>query len=1209
MKASLKKNLLIGFGVSLLILIISSVASYMSIENLLRSGRLVRHTNLVVSKLEESISLAKDAETGQRGFLLTGQSEFLEPYMGASEKISSVMGELRELLGDNGVQLQQLAKLESAYRKRLARLEILIDAKKLGGAIDLNDMSAGKQHMDTIRSLVKQMGIIENNLLRDRTEALNKASEFTPVIIIVAAFLAIIITFIFFYRMNKDIELRSKLQDELIEKDIAISKRINMIQDVSYKLSGGDYAVRVEDKGDDNLASISVALNKMASSLEKSFNELADREWLQTGLAGLNEAVIGNDNMQSVTGKILSFIAGYTGSQVGALYINVNNEQLELENGYALGDATLIEKIKFGEGVVGQSAKDRKLIVLRDIDEKAVVISTTSSQIKPTSIVVFPAIFEGEIKAVVEFGSLNNYNDRDLVFFRNISENIGIAINTVQAREKVQELLEETQSQAEELMSQQAELEQINEELEAQAQQLQTSEEELKVQSEELIETNALLEEKSSSLEQRNFLIQQKNTEIERKAEELALSTKYKSEFLANMSHELRTPLNSILLLSRLLSENNEKNLSADQVQYASVIQTSGKGLLQLIDEILDLSKIESGKMTFEYLPVSISKITKGMDALFAPVAKENNIEWSINVHGEIPPVIETDEQRLEQILKNLLSNAFKFTSQGSVQLNINPDKNRPGYICFSVKDTGIGINEEKQDLIFEAFQQEDGSTRRKFGGTGLGLSISRELAKLLGGEIILSSKTGEGSEFTVCVPGKQGVGVVTVQKEKQFTTVSAAASSAPAPSPKPVILPEKEMTGRKLFISEIIPEEIADDRNEITPGDKIILVIEDDVNFAKALMNFARQKGYKVISAVRGDVGIELARQYLPAGILLDIQLPIKSGWEVMEAIKSNPYTKHIPVHMMSSYQMKKESMLKGAVDFINKPVAFEQLDTIFDKIKYVLEKKENKVLIIEDNYKHAKALAYYLETYQVNTEIFHTVEDSVKSLNKKNVDCVILDKSVTEDNSDKLLETIRGNEGFENLPIILFTGKSLSQPEEFKLKKYADAIVMKTANSYQRILDEVSLFLHLVQNPEENEAGFERKIMEENSLRGKTVLLADDDVRNIYSMTKSLEKYQMKVVPAMDGKEALELMKSNPVDVVLMDMMMPAMDGYETIQSIRSKPQYKGLPIIAVTAKAMTGDREKCIAAGASDYISKPVDLDQLVSLLRIWLYEKGY
>lgn len=1197
MKASLKRNLLIGFGVSLLILIMSSVASYFSIQNLLSSGEEVRHTNLVVSKLEQSISIAKDAETGQRGFLLTGKPEFLEPYNGAEAKTNAVITELRQLLSDNPVQLENLAKLESTFQKRFSRLATLIETKKQERPLDLDDLEAGKIHMDSLRSMVLHMRTVEQGLLQERTGALTKAASYTPVIIMLAALLAIVITVVFFMRMNKDIDLRSRLQEELEEKDKAITRRIDIIQDVSTNISNGDYSVRVEDNAEDKLGNIAVSLNKMAASLERSFNELTNREWLQTGMAGLNEAILGNDNLNELTGNILSFVAGYTNSQVGAFYSSVNDEYLELQNGFSLDEGASLQNIRFGEGIIGQSAKDRSPIILENIDEKNILITTASSKIKPSGIVAFPLIFEDEIKGVIELGRLKPYEEKDLHFFKNISDTIGISINTMQARERVQALLEETQSQAEELMSQQAELENKNAELEAQAQQLQTSEEELKVQSEELVETNALLEEKSSTLEQRNFLIQQKNQEIEKKAAELALSTKYKSEFLANMSHELRTPLNSILLLSRLLKENNENNLTTDQVQYASVIQTSGKGLLQLIDEILDLSKIESGKMSFEFLPVSIAKISEGMNALFAPMANEQNIDWKININPELPAMIETDELRLEQVLKNLLSNAFKFTPKGSVHLNINPDKNRPGFVCFSVKDTGVGISEDKQDIIFEAFQQEDGSTRRKFGGTGLGLSISRELARLLGGEISLSSKQGEGSEFTVCVPSKPGLIVEVLQQEQQQNVAQQAAIA-------PTILPET-----RPFISETIPDEIEDDRHTIQPGDKVILIVEDDVSFAKALMDFARQKSYKVISAVRGDKAIELTKQYLPMGILLDVQLPVKSGWEVIDAIKADAATRHIPVHVMSSFQLKKESLVKGAVDFINKPVAYEQLHTIFDKINYVLDKKESKVLIIEDNYKHAKALAYYLGSYNVNTQIFQGVEESLQSLHNKEVDCVILDNSVSEEDSDVLMESIRKDPGFEHLPIILFTGKSLSKPEEFKLKKYADAIVMKTANSYQRILDEVSLFLHLVQNPAEKGIGFERTVINENSLRGKTVLLADDDVRNIYSMTKALEKYQMKVVPAMDGKEALELMKSHPVDVVLMDMMMPGMDGYESIKNIRSKKQYQKLPIIAVTAKAMIGDREKCIAAGASDYISKPVDLDQLVSLLRIWLYEKGY
>lgn len=1195
MKLSLKRNLLIGFGISLLILIISSAASWISIHNLLASAGLVNHTNEVVQKLEQTFSFMKDAETGQRGFLVTGKDEFLEPYTSSFEKIKILLDDIKTLTKDNPAQQQQISDLSQIINKRFYKLQDLIDKKRLTSLVSLADMQEGKKSMDSLRLLVGEMISRENSLLKSRTDNLNRFSDITPTLIIAAALLAILITVIFYIKMNGDISERARLQDELVRKDAGISHRISTIQRVSEKISAGDYRVRVADSASDDLGNISDTLNKMAASLENAFKTLSDREWLQAGLAGLNETIIGDDNLQTVSQKLMRFIAGYSNSQAGAFYIQEPGQLLRLENGYALSLDQVKKEIWVGEGLAGQCAIEKKLLLVQDIQEKDFSIDFTSARIKPVNIVVFPFLFEKEVKGVIELGALHAYTDTELAFFKNITETIGIAINTVQSRQRVQELLEETQSQSEELMSQQSELEQINAELEAQSQQLQTSEEELRVQSEELAETNTILEEKSATLEQRNFLIQQKNAEIEKRAEDLALSTKYKSEFLANMSHELRTPLNSILLLSRLLSENNGENLTPDQVQYARVIQASGNGLLQLIDEILDLSKIESGKMTIEWLPVNISDITNGMNALFGPVATQQKLEWKININEKTPATIETDQLRLEQVLKNLLSNAFKFTASGSVSLSIHCPAGKPGFICFVVHDTGIGISPEKQELIFEAFQQEDGSTRRKFGGTGLGLSISRELAKLLGGEITLTSTPGEGSAFTCCIPVAQN------NTQPLFTTNVIPEKTIVLP-PLPVI--NKYDTG-------IIPEEVHDDRDGITDSDKRILIIEDDINFAVSLLDYARQKGYKGLVAVRGDKGIEMAGTYLPTAILLDIQLPVKNGWEVMEALKNNPRTRHIPVHIMSSFEVKKESLLKGAIDFINKPVAFEQLNNIFEKIEIVLGKKEKKVLIIEENNKHAKALAFYLGTYNVHTEIFQTVAESVQSLYKKETDCVILDMSVTDKEADQLLQNIRENKGLEDLPIILFTGKSLTQPDEYRIKKYADAIVMKTANSYQRILDEVSLFLHLVQEQQTKRVahGFEKSILQENILKNKKVLLADDDVRNIFSMTKALEKYQMQVIPAMDGKEALQLLQTSKADLVLMDMMMPEMDGYESIRAIRRNPLYKNLPVIAVTAKAMSGDREKCIAAGASDYISKPVDMDQLVSLLRIWLYEKGY
>jgi signal transduction histidine kinase/DNA-binding response OmpR family regulator/CHASE3 domain sensor protein len=1197
MKMTLKKNLQIGFGIAISILIISSVISYMSISNLLQSAALVRNTNDAVRSTNQVLSTLKDAETGQRGFLLTGADEFLAPYNGSHDSVNNLIAHIKTISAGNAEQQRNIDKLANLIDVRFTKLASLISQRRISPNVDVNDMRLGRDYMNSVREQVKAMTDQQQILLEERTAKLDRFSQNTPWFILGSAMLAIIITILFYLKIKKDIDERIKLQSTLEQKDIDISKRLDIIQHISGKISKGDYSIRVNDDSADILGGISQSLNEMAYSLQTSFNILSDKEWLQAGLADFNIAIVGEDNMKNVTQKMMNFLANYTHSLVGAFYLYHNEKYFTLENGFALLKNTVPEKLLSGEGLGGQCAISKKPILVNSIKENNINISFATASVKPANIIVFPVIFEGIVRAVVELGSLLPYSKREIDFFNTISENIGVAINTVQNRQKVQELLEETQSQSEELMTQQSELEQINAELEAQAQHLQTSEEELKVQSEELIETNSLLEERSALLEERNQLIQQKNVEINKRAEDLALSTKYKSEFLANMSHELRTPLNSILLLSRLMSENNDENLTAEQVQYAQVIQSSGNGLLQLIDEILDLSKIESGKMTVENLPVPIKNIATDINSLFEPVAKQQLLEWKIIRDADVPEIIITDKMRLDQVLKNLLSNALKFTSKGFVHFSIKRSQNRPGYISFTVKDSGIGISADKQEMIFEAFQQEDGSTRRKFGGTGLGLSISRELAKLLGGEIVLTSKQGEGSEFTCSIP----INIEAVVEEK--------------PVQRNVIIPAPEKIQKNdhnsKYDTSFIPEEMEDDRNNILPGEKIILVIEDDVLFAAALLDYSRKKGYKTLVAVRGDKGIEMADKYQPAGILLDVQLPIKNGFEVMEALTKNVRTRHIPVHMMSSYELKKESLMKGAVAFINKPVAFEQLNTIFEKIEFVLHKKDKKVLIIEENNKHAKALAYYLGTYNVNAEIFHSIEESISSLQKKEVDCVILDMGVTNQTSETLFEKIKDQEGLEDLPVILFTGKTLSAPEEFRIKKYADAIVMKTANSYQRILDEVSLFLHIVQEEQnkKGKGGFERSVLQENVLKGKNILLADDDVRNIFSMTKALEKYQLKIIPALDGQEALQLLSGNDVDLILMDMMMPNMDGFESIKAIRKIKQYKNLPIIAVTAKAMSGDREKCIAAGASDYISKPVDVDQLVSLLRIWLYEKGY
>jgi len=1203
MKNSLNRNLFIGFGVSLLILIASSTASFVSIQGLLKNAEEVQHTNKVINGVHEILAAMIDAETGQRGFLLTGNDIFLEPYTGAFERASDNVERVRDLTIDNPTQQKNINGISDLVLKRFSMLRKLIDTKKVGDTISTPVLMAGKSYMDSIRRFVRNMELEEQNLLKERTESMNRFSSYTPILIIVGAVLALMITIIFYLKVKRDIADKMALQKALEDKDKEITTRIGVIRNIAGQVSDGNYSVRVQDSEKDNLGELSVSLNRMAESLQFSFSQLSEKEWLQTGIAGLNQTILDENLMTALTQKILSFTAEYTNSLSGAFYLMGPDKVLTLQTGYALQSSQVKEKLQIGEGLPGQCAISKKEILITDIKEKDIHINFTTASLSPVCVMIFPVLFENQVKGVIEIASINTYTTKEITFFKSISENIGIAINTVQNRQRLQELLEETQSQSEELMAQHAELEHINAELEAQAEELQTSEEELKVQQEELLETNSMLEERSTLLEDRNIIIQQKNIEIQKKAEDLAISTRYKSEFLANMSHELRTPLNSILLLSRLMADNNEANLTPEQVQYAEVIQSSGNGLLELIDEILDLSKIEAGKMSVEFSMTSIESITRDLQVLFEPLAKQKKVAWNIVIDDEAPGQLETDKLRLDQILKNLLSNAFKFTSAGSVKLVIDMVAEQPTMVRFQVTDTGIGIAPEKQQMVFEAFQQEDGSTRRKYGGTGLGLSISKELCRLLGGELSLTSVPGQGSTFTLILPitRKLNINVMDISSPEDLALLEEPMLESPQ---------LQEIPRYKI---DIIPNEIADDRNNITEIDNIILIIEDDTAFAKALLDYARQKNYKGIVAVRGDKGIEMARSYEVKAILLDIELPVKSGWEVMEELKKDPKTRPIPVHIMSSHQLKKESLIKGAVDFINKPVAFEHLNNIFEKIEFILGKKDNKVLIVEDNNKHAQALAYFLGTNAVNTEIYQTLDESIKSLEKKEVDCVILDMGVPDAKAYELLETVKQNGGLKDIPIIIFTGKSLSHAEEFKIKKYADSIVLKTAHSYQRILDEVSLFLHLVEQKKslkERVDSSGKSTIIDNVLKNKTVLLADDDVRNIFSMTKALEKQQMKVIPAMDGKEALDLLSTTQLaDIILMDMMMPEMDGYDTIKAIRKNPLTKNIPIIAVTAKAMTGDREKCIAAGASDYISKPVDVDQLVSLLRIWLYDKGY
>lgn len=1189
MKNNFKKNLLISSLVSLLVLTISSVASFISIKSLLNSNFWVNHTQEVIYNLNEGSAIITEAQTSMRGYLITGDEQFAERYNDYEARSIRYFDKLDQLTNDNPSQQKQLAELKVLRINFFKYLNNQVVKKRLGKNTVTFDLNEGRKMMNDMRALIKKIEGTEQKLLEERSANSERYGTYSLVLIVVAFFIAFLISIVFLIRILKDYNERVFLQNELEKKDIETAQRIEAISTIAINISKGNYDIRVDDTKADALGSVGESLNTMGVNLKHSFDLLSQKEWLQTGIAELNNTMLGDKTLEKLSKDIIEFLCNYTNSSAGVLYVIDGNELLAA-GGYSYIPSKTRERIQKGEGLIGQAIASKKVLELKTLTPDDIQINYALGQVKPTHIVAVP-LFDNKIEGALELASIYGFSELHLEFFGAIANNIGIALRSTQNRRRVMELLEETKAQSEELQQQHTELEAINAELEAQTEKLQASEEELRVQQEELEQTN-------EELSERSVLLEEKNNEIQKKSEALELTTRYKSEFLANMSHELRTPLNSILLLSRLLSENNNQSMNNEEIEFAKVIQSSGNSLLGLIDEILDLSKIEAGKMELEFLDVSTKEITDNLWNLFNLVAKEKGIEFEI-ISKEAPIVIKTDKMRLEQILKNLISNAIKFTEKGKVSLEIKVSTDDEKIICFIVKDTGIGIPLEKQPLVFEAFQQADGSTKRKYGGTGLGLSISRELAKLLRGEIILHSKVNEGSSFTLCLPVfGSAYNKMNVEKipPMDFTEVEQE---------------EEKTVEIKKYISAVIPDEIDDDRNSIKVGDKVILIVEDDVNFAKSLLTFTHKKGYKGVVAVRGDYALNFTLLYKPIGILLDIELPVKSGWEVLEELKNNHETKHIPVHIMSSHKLKQESLLKGAVDFLDKPVAFEKIPDVFLRIEHIINKEAQKVLIIEDNPKHAKALAYFLETYNINSEIKSEVSEGLQALNKTEVDCVILDMGIPDKQAYQILDGVKKSPGLENLPVIVFTGKSLSLKEEVKIKKYADSIIVKTAHSYQRMLDEVSLFLHLVEDKKEGKDKKEshKKLnLLNNILHEKKVLIVDDDVRNIYSLTKALEVFKMNIITAFDGNEAIKILNENPdTDIVLLDMMMPNMDGYETAEKIRTNPKFLNLPLIAVTAKAMTGDREKCIKAGASDYITKPVDVDQLLSLLRVWLYDK--
>jgi CheY-like chemotaxis protein/signal transduction histidine kinase len=1003
-----------------------------------------------------------------------------------------------------------------------------------------------------------------------------------------------------------DLTLTVKSRDEIgslagsFNKLIQVSKEYAQAADV---IGRGDYSPTVQIRGESD--TLGTSLNNMKTNLQELSRENETRHWLLTGNSELNDLMRGEQEIRELAQEVVRKLTVYLNAQIGAIYLS-ENEHLRLVGSYAFHHRKDNNNVfKVGEGLVGQAALEKKPIVFSQVPDDYIKINSGLGNTTPKNIIVYPFLYDEQVKGVIEVGSARVFSEYDMKFLEMVAENIGIAFNSSQSRTILKELLEETQRQTEELEAQQEELRQINEELQEKSNLLEESEAELKAQQEELQQTNEELEEQANLLEEQKNKLEVAKMDIETKARELEITNKYKSEFLANMSHELRTPLNSILILAQLLGENKNKVLGTKEVEFAKNIYSSGTDLLNLINEILDLSKVESGKIELEVEEVDIHEIKENLQSTFREVAVNKEIDFEINqqVNGETSLI--TDKQRLEQILRNLLSNAYKFTDRGGrVTLDIlavTPPhrlRNRrlrqlTEVLAFSVTDTGIGIPENKQAVIFEAFQQADGSTKRKYGGTGLGLSISRELANALGGEIQLKSEEGKGSTFTLYLPSTYDASMA-VPTEKEVSIKRK---------------PEKILAQHVAAADFISHEEVSDDRYGIKENDKVILIVEDDVQFANIMLDFVREKGYKGILAHQGNMGLSLARHYRPDAIILDMKLPVMDGSEVLKHLKNDPELRHIPVQVISGYDRRNEGFELGAFDFIKKPITQNELNSAFGRIEEFISRKLKKLLIVEDNKQQNMAIKELLSNSDVKAYSAYTGEEAFGMMQKERFDCIIIDLGLPDMGGLELLERVKASDELNKVPVIVYTGKELSKVESSRLNKLANTVVLKTVDSTERLLDETILFLHSVEAklPKEKQQIIRKLHRTDEVLKNKKVLIVDDDMRNIYSLTNALEEEGVRCITAENGKEAIKVLKEqSDTDIILMDVMMPEMDGYEATREIRKLSQFNKLPIIALTAKAMKGDREKCLEAGMSDYVAKPVNMEQLLSLMRVWLYK---
>ena len=1259
------KRLAIGFGIIILFTLTIGVVALFNTDKL----------DTVTHELYERPYKASNAmrDVGRRIFEMQNAVKDTLIYHDES-RISEVIEALQyhdvEILNDlaiikraSVIEDERLASFVASYKEWRSIQADIISHKRAGDDEQLRELISGRSE-DIVAYLERYIDdfLEASNRLGDefihQAEQTHKITNYEMVALLVITVILGLFISSYIARgivrpLDHVVKSLKKIAMGDLDHEIAIRRRDelgiladsfrDMISNLRHKseianhIKQGDlnHLVDIQSKHD----RLALAMNEMIYSLRQKTEEAENQHWLINGQAELAGQMRADQDLKDIGQNVINFLAQYLNCHLGALFIaDTEEKQLDYLVGYACSSAMQdSQPIAFGEGLIGQAANERKVLIVDDAPVDYIKVSSSLGDKEPSQIIVLPLVVYQQVFGVIELASFHRMTALERQFINSVAENIAIAISSAQSRVKLKLLLEESQRQAELLQIQQNELQASNAELEEKTEKLLASEEHLKIQQEELQATNEELEEqtatlkasegrlqtqqeelqaaneelemKSNSLQKQNERIERYSREISDKASALEQASRYKSEFLANMSHELRTPLNSLLLLARTLSEDTEGNLTEDQIEAATIIYNSGHDLLSLINDILDLSKIEAGQMTLDVTDVRPNDLVSRLRKTFTHVVTEKGLAFNIDFEQALPEFIKTDFKRLDQILKNLISNAIKFTHQGSITIRASlfHDDDKKPWIRIAVIDTGIGIPEEKQALIFEAFKQADGGTARQYGGTGLGLSISRQLAVLMGGKIFIASKEGEGSTFTLDIPAD--VASVTMSEG----AVSAEVNMPVAPHIlKPSLEAEvKSATDndkeRKKALLQKCP--LDDDRETIKAGDKVILVIEDDLNFAKILLNQARRNNFKAIAVDDGEAGYLLAEKFQPDAVILDISLPGIDGFTVLDRLKENPDTRHIPVHIVSAMDSETDATRKGAIGFLQKPVDKDQLENVFSNVSEVIAKEVKDLLLVEDDESVVVGIRNLIGNGDVKITIAGSGADAFKLIQSGQFDCMILDLGLPDMSGFELLTRLNAAVDIDIPPVIVYTARELSREETDKLREFSQSIIIKGVRSEDRLLDETALFLHrIVGNMPQNKQKIIRNLYEKDAfLLDKKVLIVDDDMRNLFALSKILRDRGMKVFKAQNGRKGLEALEENEgIDLVLMDIMMPEMDGYETTRAIRAQEKYTKLPVIALTAKAMKEDREKCIAAGASDYLSKPVDIDRLLSILRVWLYQ---